>query len=880
MYKPQFLFILNLSLVFFFSISNAQIDVSGFIKDKDNSPIEGAAITITDSTSLILAFTYSKSNGKYTIALNNVNNTYVIVSAQSLGFIKQTDTLYLTPNIEKYSIDFMLNENLEQLNEVIIKPDAKIKREGNKVVYKVSSFTDKTEQTVEDVLKKIPGVEVLDNGIIKAHGRNIDKLLIEGDDMFDKNYTMLSKNLDGQVLSSIEILEGFEDNPVLAKVLSSNKVAINLKLKEKYKNVWFGNLIGGLGTEHRFNAGSNIGLLKKRIKFFNFNNYNNLGNYASEQVNTERQTNSNVFYAKKEQLNFNTLYDVPESEVPFFKNNEAAFNNAFINSLSIVKTINQKLKFRGTGYFLKDSEDFIRNSQTIFNTNSETIIYNESKSLEKKRPITGGDLELKFNVSENSYLKNVLTFKQDNTNAHQSLIFNDNPIREGLNTNISSFFNHTNYTLLAGKQLIHNYVYFGNTAIDQNLQLISPTLNTVFNKPTDNIILNTSKDKATTFGAKSALRLNLGKVKNTIEASYEFLKEQRHNVFKISVNELSSIDSLQNNIDYKQNAMMLKSTTNYKLSKKIEFSGAVSGHFLNLKTDQSINNRLFLNTKLGLRLKNLRIGTISLNYTRDYSTPFSNVLLPNFQLTNFQSFNRGTTELFFTRRNKYRFSYSISNSLNTNSFSLYAVYIKTNGRYSSRNTIDQNFSFSTADIVDGGKTMITKIDYTSYFRKAEISTTIGTLQNWTSTPFLFNSSNFSDLQLYSASYFLRGRTYFKIPVNFNFNLNFSQNKSTINGITSRSNWKSLSLNTNFKLSKIWVASFSKKFYLLENGNYNFLNFELNFNPKASRFSYRFTFNNILNEDFFIIDNVDEISSFNSSFRLLPRYLYIQAKYRF
>src|SRR5690606_15905290 len=113
--------------------------------------------------------------------------------------------------------------------------------------------------------------------------------LIEGEDMFDKKYTMLSKNLDAKVLTRVEILEGFEDNPVLAKVLESGKVAINLVLKEEYKNIWFGNASLGLGTQERFKLASNIGLIKEKIKFFNFNDYNNLGFFAQEQLHTGQE---------------------------------------------------------------------------------------------------------------------------------------------------------------------------------------------------------------------------------------------------------------------------------------------------------------------------------------------------------------------------------------------------------------------------------------------------------------------------------------------------------------------------------------------------------------------------------------------------------------
>ena len=222
----------HLFICFYFIVllSNAQYQIKGSVNDSLNQAIQSANIVITGSDNTIISYTYTDDKGKFSLVLNNYNKTFAIISANSLGFKKETDTINLRPSHSSYDIYFNLSPKAEELNTIVLKSDAKIKRDKNKIIYKVKAFENGTEQTVEDLLKKIPGIEVLDNGSIKAHGRYIDKLLIEGEDMFDKKYTILSKNLDAKVLSAIEILEGFEDNPVLAKIIESNKIAVNLKL--------------------------------------------------------------------------------------------------------------------------------------------------------------------------------------------------------------------------------------------------------------------------------------------------------------------------------------------------------------------------------------------------------------------------------------------------------------------------------------------------------------------------------------------------------------------------------------------------------------------------------------------------------------------------
>lgn len=116
---------------------------------------------------------------------------------------------------------------------------------------------------VEDLLKNIPGIEIGSDGNIKVNGKTIDKLLIEGDDLFDDKYKLLTKNLDANNIEEVEVLNNYEDNPVLKSFQQSEKVALNLKLKKDKKNVWFGNLDLGYGMDNRYNSTANIGLLKK-----------------------------------------------------------------------------------------------------------------------------------------------------------------------------------------------------------------------------------------------------------------------------------------------------------------------------------------------------------------------------------------------------------------------------------------------------------------------------------------------------------------------------------------------------------------------------------------------------------------------------------------
>src|SRR5690606_24544689 len=101
--------------------------------------------------------------------------------------------------------DFVLKEKVEDLNEVVLETWEKIKISKDTITFRASKFINGSEQVVEDLLKNLPGVEVLKNGNIKVNGKPIDKLLIEGDDLFDDKYKILSKNLDVKNISEVQI---------------------------------------------------------------------------------------------------------------------------------------------------------------------------------------------------------------------------------------------------------------------------------------------------------------------------------------------------------------------------------------------------------------------------------------------------------------------------------------------------------------------------------------------------------------------------------------------------------------------------------------------------------------------------------------------------
>src|SRR5690606_1751302 len=179
------------------------------------------------------------------------------------------------------------------------------------------------------------------------------------------------------------------------------------------------------------------------------------------------------------------------------------------------------------------------------------------------------------------------------------------------------------------------------------------------------------------------------------------------------------VDTLENHLKYRQQAFELNYKSKYKLSRKMELLGGLSVAYLYGQTESLSSSDLFLNPSFGIRLKNLKIGTFSIQYTKDFITPFSNFFLEHYQLSGYQSFYQGTDKITFIQRNKYRFAYHLSNNLQTQSISVRLLYTNSSGRYTTNSIILEDLSFATLRFVDTGDNFVTKIDLTSYFRSEE-----------------------------------------------------------------------------------------------------------------------------------------------------------------
>lgn len=137
------------------------------------------------------------------------------------------------------------------------------------------------------MLKKLPGLSINDDGTIFYGNQSIEKVMVDGDDMFDKGYKILTKNMPVNPIDKIQLLQNYSNNKHLKGIENSEKVALNLTLKEDYKRIWFGDIgLGyGLASENRYEVRNNLMNFGKKNKYYFLTNLNNIGEDAVGDLN-------------------------------------------------------------------------------------------------------------------------------------------------------------------------------------------------------------------------------------------------------------------------------------------------------------------------------------------------------------------------------------------------------------------------------------------------------------------------------------------------------------------------------------------------------------------------------------------------------------------
>lgn len=206
--------------------------VSGrVISDSDSEPLPGATVLLVSASGKHLAYCISGSEGQFSFKSTPNGATQISVSLMS----------YATERIPLEGVSFpltiRLREEAFQLKEVAVQAKSII-ADGDTVTYLVSSFSQKSDRNIGDVLKRMPGLQVESSGKVLYQGKEINRFYIEGQDLLGSKYGVATKGVSPDDIGAVEVMENHQPMQVLQGISLSDQAALNLKLKEGRKSAW------------------------------------------------------------------------------------------------------------------------------------------------------------------------------------------------------------------------------------------------------------------------------------------------------------------------------------------------------------------------------------------------------------------------------------------------------------------------------------------------------------------------------------------------------------------------------------------------------------------------------------------------------------------
>lgn len=266
------------------STSTIAQSISGIIVDEEKNPLEFASVAVlnaVDSTLVSYATTDSKGNFK----VIEISAGKRIFQINLLGYQVYQKTL----DFEGKSLDFgtiILKEQDNTLTEVNITAVIPILIKKDTMAFNTKAFKVRVDDTVEDLLKKLPGVEVDADGKVKAQGEDVSKVYVDGKEFFSGDPSVALKNLSADAIKSIELIDEMSDKSRVTGVKDSDRAKIiNLVLKDGRKVNAFGKFQGGYGSDDRYLTSLNYNRFSPKLQvsiIARANNVNSSGSDISE----------------------------------------------------------------------------------------------------------------------------------------------------------------------------------------------------------------------------------------------------------------------------------------------------------------------------------------------------------------------------------------------------------------------------------------------------------------------------------------------------------------------------------------------------------------------------------------------------------------------
>ncbi|HEY1039402.1 MAG TPA: outer membrane beta-barrel protein [Bacteroidia bacterium] len=268
-----------------FSLRSQTFTVKGSVIDrKDTTSLIGVAVGLVDKNdSTVVRWAVTDLDGLY--ELKEVTPGDYVIKVTYLGYKN------FKKNISIGSQDLSVKIKLEQdallLKDVdVTAVQTRVTQKGDTAEMNASAYKVNTDATTEDLVKKMPGITV-ENGVVKAQGEDVKKVLIDGKEFFGDDAALALKNLPAEIVDKIQVFDKLSDQSQFTGFNDGNTTkTLNIVTKKGMNNGTFGKVYGGYGTDDRYQAGGNLNYFKgdRKLTVLGLSNNINQQNFSSQDL--------------------------------------------------------------------------------------------------------------------------------------------------------------------------------------------------------------------------------------------------------------------------------------------------------------------------------------------------------------------------------------------------------------------------------------------------------------------------------------------------------------------------------------------------------------------------------------------------------------------
>ena len=903
-----------LFLLFTFSmVSSAQnIRFDGLILDNSSHPLEMANVMAINSvTKEMDSYAITNDKGKYQLLLKQ--NTSYSIKVSYLGM--QPKELTVATKTENISQNVILEEGSETLKDVEVVREMPVSIKGDTIVYNADSFTTGTERKLEDVLKKLPGVEVNANGEIEVEGKKVQKLMVEGKDFFDGDTKLGVKNIPADAIDKVQVLRNYNEISALKGVENNSEdIAMNIKLKKGKKNFWFGDINAGIGiadANTRYVANPKLFYYSPEYSINLIGNFNNIGELPFTPQDYFKFTGGFKNLMKKGGTGFN----IPSNDlgISLLRNNRAKEIETKFGATNFSYNVTKAWSLSGFAIVSSTVTEIETQSQItrkdfaagLQGDQNATVTAQHTKDATHQKSNLGlfklsssykpntklqVDYDALLKQSKQDEFTNLFTQTNSvlvNESQNISTVKKQDPI--SLNQNLNLYYTKNDKNVFAVE--IQNLYQEEDPFYNANLGInpfpdanIFPLLQSRYNVSQDRFVKTNKTDAKLDYYYMLTPKSNIN---ITFGDTYSF---QRFNsaIFQVLDNgaEIASPNS-KNDVDYRFNDVFLG--LHYKFIKgKFTFNPGFSVHqysTLNNQENSKISDNFYRILPDVYAIYQMKKSE-SLTYNYAMTTDFTDVgrLAENYVLNDYNSLFRGNRylESALVQNHSLRyFRYNMFNFTNIFGFVNYSRRVdavKTKAEFSGNNQFSTPYNSNFAD------EMLTGVgNYGRSFGKYKAS--LNAVLNWSKfnniriTPIL-NREIANATESFTQSYTAKLSTNYKTLPNIELGYNVSVND--YQSTTFYTQTPSVKVDYYFLNAFSFVSEYEFYHYNNDskkvNNEYDFLSASLIYQEKDSKWEYKISATNILNTRSLNDDSFTQFATRTSQYVVQPRYVVFSLKY--